>query len=134
MLTTINRMKVLTMSRAERRRAEREARKRNKKNGGAQVAPPLMNISTAEAAIRRGAEKELKRVKQEATLEALMLMFAIPAKVLKDEYWKKSYKQKLPEFVDKMLDVYREIESGEVDIGEMKDQLWEDAGIRFTEF
>lgn len=121
------------MSRAERRRAEREERKLNKRKGGANAVSPFTNVSAAEAAIRRGAEKELQRIKQEATLEALTLMFAIPVKVLKDEYWKKSYKQKLPEFVDKMFDIYHKIESGEVDINEMKDQLWEDAGIKFTE-
>lgn len=121
------------MSRAERRRAEREERKLNKRKGGANSASPFTNVSAAEAAIRRGAEKELQRIKQEATLEALTLMFAIPVKVLKDEYWKKSYKQKLPYFVDKMFDIYHKIESGEVDINEMKDQLWEDAGIKFTE-
>lgn len=121
------------MSRAERRRAQREERKLNKRRGGANAASPSLNVSAAEAAIRRGAEKELQRIKQEATLEALTLMFAIPVKVLKDEYWKKSYKQKLPEFVDKMFDVYRNIESGQIDINEMKDQLWEEAGIKFTD-
>lgn len=119
------------MSRAERRRAERAERKRNKRKGGAQDAPPIQDVSLVGNAIRRGAERELQRVKEEATLEALTLMFAIPVKVLKDDYWKKSYKQKLPEFVDKMFDVYHKIESGEFDINKMKDQLWEDAGIKF---
>ena len=45
----------------------------------------------------------------------------------------KSYKKKLPEFNQKILDKYNMFINGELDLDELSKNLWEDAGIKFEE-
>ena len=116
------------MNRAERRRAEREA-----------VKKPSYNFTReqAENAIRRGIEKELQRVKQEATDDAIntamILLLTLPLTVLMEHYWQKSYLQRLPKFTELLLDYYTRWQDGELDIEELKNNLWEYGGIRLEE-
>lgn len=116
------------MNRAERRRAEREANKK-----------PVYNFTReqAENAIKRGIEKELQRVKKEAVDDAvntaMVLMLTLPLTVLMEHYWQKSYNQRLPKFIDLLLDYYERWQLGELDIEELKYNLWEYGGVRLEE-
>lgn len=79
-------------------------------------------------------EDELKRVKKEATEEALntamILLLVLPMEVLMDHYWKKTYSKKIPEFTEHILDYYERWEKGELDMEKMQKDLWEYGGVR----
>ena len=116
------------MNRAERRRAEREAQKRKAVS---------ITQEQAELAVRRGIEKELQRVKQEATDDAIntamVLLLTLPLTVLMEHFWQKSYAQRLPKFINLLLDYYNRWQEGELDMEELKKNLWEYGGVRLEE-
>ena len=118
------------MNRAERRRAEREAQK-------GKTVTYNYTLGQAEQAVKRGIEKELQRVKQEATDDAIntamVLLFTLPLTVLMEHYWQKSYAQKIPQFTAILLDYYTKWQNGELDMDKMKSNLWEYGGIRLEE-
>lgn len=117
------------MGRAERRRAQKEANKK----------PATYNFTReqAEQAIRRGIEKELQRVKEEATDDAIntamILLLTLPLTVLMEHYWQKSYTQRLPKFTELLLEYYERWQNGELDMEELKSNLWEYGGVRLEE-
>lgn len=47
-----------------------------------------------------------------------------------DHYWPKSYRERLPGFVDKVLEYHGRWEDGELDMDELKEDLWKYGGIR----
>jgi len=118
------------MNRAERRRAEREAQKKKTKTYN-------FTHEQAEQAIKRGIEKELQRVKQEATDDAIntamVLLLTLPLTVLMEHYWQKSYAQRLPKFTELLLDYYQRWQNDELDMEELKSNLWEYGGVRLEE-
>ena len=118
------------MNRAERRRAEREAHKKK-------TATYNFTHEQAEQAVRRGIEKELKRVKEEATDDAIntamVLLLTLPLTVLMEHYWQKSYAQRLPKFTELLLDYYQRWQNDELDMEELKSNLWEYGGVRLEE-
>ena len=118
------------MNRAERRRAEREAQKKKTKTYN-------FTHEQAEQAIKRGIEKELQRVKQEATDDtintAMVLLLTLPLTVLMEHYWQKSYAQRLPKFTELLLDYYQRWQNDELDMEELKSNLWEYGGVRLEE-
>lgn len=66
-----------------------------------------------------------------ATKNAFLLMMTIPLEVLiSEEYWLKSAKKKLPKFMDEVLKLYDTYEHGNITMQDMKNDLWEYAGIR----
>lgn len=125
------------MNRAERRRQEREARKSSKLQTTklqcvtSKESKPVADLDAVTQAVVRGAERELERIKMNAIDEAVFLTFAIPVKVLMDNYWKKTYHKKLPEFVDYMMKYYEDWQGGKLDIAELKELLWNEGGIKF---
>lgn len=78
--------------------------------------------------------KQIEDMKQEiyekASKQALILMLAIPCEVLANDYWTKTAKQRLPEFVEKCLSLFSSFEKGAVTLEEMNEDLWELAGYR----
>lgn len=118
------------MNRAERRRIKKEAVKEVTKTYN------LTHYQLTEV-IREGVAKELdfikERTKQDAINEALTLMFALPLKVLMENYWKKSYVKRLPDFTEKLLDLYDQWQMGKLDIEDLKSDLWEYGGIKLEE-
>lgn len=117
------------MGRAERRRLQKEANKK----------PVTYNFTKeqAEQVVRRGIEKELQRVKQEATEDAIntamLLLLTLPLTVLMENYWQKSYAQRLPKFTELLLEYYNRWQNDELDMEEMKRNLWEYGGVRLEE-
>lgn len=118
------------MNRAERRRATREQEK-------AKTATYNLTQAQLDAMIQERIGEKLRQVKQEATEEtvntAMVLLLTLPLEVLMDFYWKKSYARRIPEFTEHVLDYYEKWQNGELDIEDLKKDLWEYAGIRLEE-
>lgn len=115
------------MGRAERRRIERNEKK-------AKTATYNLTRAQLDTLVREQMESELARVKKEASEEAIntamVLLLTLPLEVLMDHYWKKSYAKRLPEFVNHVLIYYAMWENGELDLEELRKDLWEHGGVR----
>lgn len=115
------------MTRAEIRRLNRE---RNK----AETATYNFTQAQLDALIQEKIGKKLEESKREIYEETvnttLALLLGLPMKVLMDDYWKKSYKKRIPEFIDKVLELYDKWQDDELDISELNQELWDVAGIR----
>lgn len=118
------------MNRAEMRRKAKEASKA--KNTYTFTKEQL------DRAIKEGVAQEVEKAreeaKQQATEEAvgvvLALMLTIPLEVLMDHYWTKTYAKRLPQFVNYVLEYYNRWERGELDMEELKKDLWEYGGVK----
>ena len=117
------------MGRAERRRAEKDKQKAQKTY--------TFTKEQLDLAIKEGVKREIGKLKDEATSEAittaLILTLTLPLEVLMDNYWKKSYAKRLPKFTEQILEYYSRWENGEIDIEDLKKDLWEYGGVRFEE-
>lgn len=117
------------MGRAERRRLEKQK--------GKQVKTYNLTRSQLHNAVRQVTEEDLKRIKQEAMEDAIntamTLLLVLPMEVLMDHYWKKTYAKKIPEFTELVLQYYERWQNGELDMDEMKKDLWEYGGVRLEE-
>ena len=102
------------MTRAEMRRAAREASKKTK----------TYNLT----------EEQIQIIKQEATTtavnEAMILLLTLPLEVLMDHYWQKTYDKKIPEFTNYVLEYYEMWQNGELDMDKLKQDLWEFGGVK----
>ena len=118
------------MNRAQRRRQEREANKTKTKTFN-------LTRDQLNRAVRQVTEEDLNRIKQEAMDEAvntaMILLLTLPLEVLMDHYWKKTYAKKIPEFTELVLQYYERWQNGELDMDEMKKDLWEYGGVRLEE-
>lgn len=117
------------MGRAERRREQKKAQKRP----AVYTFTKEMAQSEVEKMVKAQMDKERDAIMNEAVNQAMLLLFVIPMQVLMDFYWKKSYAKKIPEFTQHLLDCYSEWQDGELDMEEMKKDLWEYGGVRFEE-
>lgn len=98
------------MNRAERRRAEKQAKK-------------------DKVATYNLTQEQINQIKKEARDEAIdtafTLMLAIPLEVLiGDGYWAKSAKRRLPKFLDDVLSLYDSWNKGVLTIEELREDLW----------
>jgi len=114
------------MGRAELRRAKREEAKKEKR----------YNLTQAqiEQIVQEALQEEIIKAKmkasEDATKLALEFMLTFPRRVLKDHYWKKSYKYKLPKFTDLVMEYYEKWQAGELDREELRDELEAEDGVR----
>lgn len=115
------------MTRAEIRRSKREQEK-------AQTATYNFTQAQLDALIQEKIGAKLEQSKQEIYEQTvnttLALLLGLPMKVLIDDYWKKSYRQRIPGFVDKVLEYYDQWQDGKLDISKLNKELWDIAGIR----
>ncbi len=115
------------MTRAEMRRSKREQEK-------AQTATYNFTQAQLDALIQEKIGAKLEQSKQEIYEQTvnttLALLLGLPMKVLIDDYWKKSYRQRIPGFVDKVLEYYDQWQDGKLDISKLNKELWDIAGIR----
>jgi hypothetical protein len=103
------------MSRAERRRIERETKKKTK--------------------VYTLTQEQIDQIKREAGDKAIdtafTLLLAIPLEVLIGEgYWEKTAKKRLPKFLDEVLSLYDSWEKGVLTLEDLKADLWEYGGIK----
>lgn len=115
------------MTRAEMKRAERE--KKKAKTATYNFTQEQLDILVQEK-IRTAIDQAKSEAVEEATNIALALLLTLPCKVLIDHYWPKTYDKKLPGFVDYIAEYYLKWETGELDMDELKTEIWEKAGIR----
>lgn len=118
------------MNRAERRREAREKER-------AKTATYNLTRAQLDDMIQKEIGDKLRQVKQQAADEAvntaMVLLLTLPLEVLMDFYWKKSYAKRIPEFTQHVLDYYEKWENGELDMDELKEDLWEYGGVRIEE-
>lgn len=118
------------MNRQQRRKAART-------EGTAKKLARQMVQENARDIVKQAAKQELNRSREEAfndaMNQAMLLTLVLPLKVLMDIYWPKSYKKRLPKFTEHLLEYYSRWENGEWEIDDLKQELWEVAGIKIIE-
>lgn len=101
------------MGRAERRRTQKLEQK-------AKTATYNLTKEQLNIAVREQVGKELERIKQEATDDAvntaMVLLLTLPLEVLMDHYWTKTYAKRIPRFTELVLEYYERWQNGELDI------------------
>ncbi len=106
------------MSRAERRRKKREEEM----------------VKTVTYTLTQAEINDLKKTAtHDAINTAMTLMLVLPLEVLMDHYWQDCYKERIPEFTDLVLEYYDRYLKDELNIEELKKDLWEYGGVRFEE-
>lgn len=115
------------MSRAELRRQKREQEKKTKTL--VMTADELQKIRQQEF---DRAKKLLMDRNDELTQEIWTMLLAIPTNVLIADYWPKTARQRIPEFVEKCMDLYRAWEQGAVDMTQMQELTEEYAGVKLV--
>ncbi len=83
------------MNRAELRRKQREDSKK----------------AATYTLTREQIDTMMEDVRKRAVQEIFTLMLAIPCEVLANDYWEKTAKKKLPDFVEQCLSLYKAYES-----------------------
>lgn len=113
------------MSRAELRRQKRENVK--KARTFIMTAEELEKIRMQEF---NRAKKLLLDKNDDLAEQILQMMLVIPTNVLIADYWPKSAKQRIPEFVESCMSLYQAWEQGVVTMTEMQELTEEYAGIK----
>ena len=121
------------MNRAQRRRLKKKEEKA--------PAKYVFTKETLDAYVKQAVEQEyqkkIERAKEAAmaaaTDYAIMLLLALPLEVLKDHYWKKSYKKRLPKFMDHLMEYYKRWQTDEISTDQMNEDLLKYAGIRLED-
>jgi len=103
-----------TMGRAEMRRQQKAAQKKQK----------IYTLNQAQI------DKIKSDAIEEAVGQALTLMLTIPLEVLITDYWPKTAYKRGQEFTEKVLALYQRYENGEVSMDALREDLWEYGGIR----
>ena len=115
------------MSRAEMRRQKRETEK-------SKTATYNLTQAQLDAMIDAALGKRIDDAKRAATekamTQAVTMMLVLPLEVLMDHYWKKSYTKRIPEFTQYVLEYFEKWENGELDMDELKKDLWNYGGVR----
>lgn len=99
------------MSRAERRRLERDSSKSQK----------TYTLTQAQL------DQKLKAVEMEATKKAFLMMMGFPLLTLRDKFG--FGKERLNRFMDKMLDLYEAYEMDYVDLTDLDRTIMEETGV-----
>lgn len=118
------------MTRAERRRAEKKEKKRTATYNLTEEQLDIMIRERIVEALDEARQEGYEAGKEDGVGCALELLLLLPLGVLKDHYWKKTYDKKLPEFTQHVLNYYNKWENEELDIEQLRNNLWEYAGIR----
>lgn len=113
------------MSRAELRRQKRENVKKAKTF--IMTAEELEKIRMQEF---NRAKKLLLDKNDDLAEQILQMMLVIPTNVLIADYWPKTAKQRIPEFVESCMSLYQAWEQGVVTMTEMQELTEEYAGIK----
>lgn len=99
------------LSRAERRRMERDSSKSQK----------TYTLTQAQL------DQKLKAVEMQATKKAFVMMMGFPLLTLRDKFG--FGKERLNRFMDKMLDLYEAYELDYVDLADLDRTIMEETGV-----
>lgn len=116
---------VISMNRAELRREKKKKYKTPTYN----VTEEQLNLMIQQK-LNEAMERKRDAIVEEVTNQSVALMLMLPMKVLMEDYWPKSYKQKMPKFIDRTLELYSKWQDNELNMKELEEELWESAGIR----
>lgn len=116
------------MSRAEIRRARREENK--KKATFVMTEEEIMKIRKQEY---DRARKTIHEKSDQIAEDILKMMIVIPTNVLINDYWQKTAKKRIPQFVDDCLSLYKSWVEGNVSMEEMQNLTEEYAGIKLID-
>lgn len=118
------------MGRAEFRRAKREQEK-------AKTVTYNLTKEQLDNMVDNMVNERLAKTNKETADTVIdtiaVLIFTLPMQVLKDYYWPKSYKKKLPEFTDHLVEYFEKFQNGELSMDKLKEDLWNDTGFKFGE-
>lgn len=116
--------------RAEMRRNKRETDRMN-------TATYNLTQAQLDAIVNEKIGKKIidakREIYEETVNTVLALVLTLPLEVLMDHYWQKSYRQRLPGFIDKVLEYYGLWQDGKIDMEDLKKDLWEFGGIRLED-
>lgn len=115
------------MTRAELRRQERETKK--SKTATYNLTQAQLD-DMVDAAVGKRIDDAKNAAAEKAMTQAVTLMLVLPLEVLMDHYWKKSYAKRIPEFTQYVLEYFEKWENGELDMDELKRDLWGYGGVR----
>lgn len=107
------------MNRAQRRQKNKEVMKY-----------PNMPQQQIQRIVKSEMKKEMADMQKEMLAEAMSILLTIPMEVLMDHFWPKSYRTKIPKFTSLVIEYFDKLQNGELDIEEMKKDLWEYGGVR----
>lgn len=79
--------------------------------------------------IKQKAKQNYNEQMQEVFDKTMLLHLYVTCDILGNEYWEKSAKKKIPEFVNKYLTLLQTIERDHVDYAEIIDSVKESCGI-----
>lgn len=116
------------MSRAEIRRARREENK--KKATFVMTEEEIMKIRKQEY---DRARKTIHDKSDQLAEEILKMMIVIPTNVLINDYWQKTAKKRIPQFVEDCMSLYQSWSEGTVSMEEMQNLTEEYAGIKLID-
>lgn len=116
------------MSRAEIRRARREENK--KKATFVMTEEEIMKIRKQEY---DRARKTIHEKSDQIAEDILKMMIVIPTNVLINDYWQKTAKKRIPQFVDDCMSLYQSWSEGTVSMEEMQKLTEEYSGIKLIE-
>ncbi len=107
-------------------------RSERRKNGNVKKVPTYnFTEEQLQNYLKEYYENQLEEIRENVLVDAMILTLTLPIKVLIEDYWPKSYHSKIPGFVKHVLDYFSKWENGELDIEDLKKDLWEYGGVRF---
>lgn len=121
------------MSRAEIRRAAKAAKKKTVTYNLTQEQLDAIVAQKVNEYIDREFKNIRETVMNDAVVAAVRATYAIPLKIIKDKYWPKSYKRKLPGLAKEIVEMFDDWQNGRLDLRATEQELWDDAGVRFEE-
>lgn len=76
------------------------------------------------------ADERAKEAERIGCEKAFIYMLVIPLSILANDYWSKTAKRKIPEFIEKTMSLFDSLEKGVVEHAEMIELLEEYAGVK----
>ena len=80
---------------------------------------------------RKQAEKMTEEAEKIAREQSFLLMLGIPLNILMHDYWKKSAKKRMPQFIRECISLYEAVEMGVVEFKEISDLLYDLSGVDY---
>lgn len=86
--------------------------------------------NTDIAKMKEIAKKSAMQMEKDAVDKAFFYMLAIPLNVLANDYWSKTAKKKMPQFIKDVISLYDSVQEGVVSSEELASLLDDLAGVK----